>query len=148
MSPNLSLSRVARRPGCLPRQVPKLAAGEFLSGRHLSDCDPRWPLSEVEQLDAESIGLASVESDAAWSYPQGFTPRSRAMLTRDVTRTGQPLLITAETLATFLARVVRDVGRDHQAGRIRRSVALGGRTYWRPKVIRRWVRAGCPTRVE
>jgi predicted DNA-binding transcriptional regulator AlpA len=70
------------------------------------------------------------------------------MFTNEVTWTGQPLLITAETLATFLAREIRDVWRDNQAGRIPRPVTLGDATYWRLKEIRQWVRAGCPTRLE
>jgi hypothetical protein len=64
-SPWLSGTEAARRLGCSPRQVPKLAARGLLTVRHLPGCDPRYLLSDVDQLAAEAIVPASVKFDGA-----------------------------------------------------------------------------------
>jgi hypothetical protein len=64
-SPWLSGTEAARRLGCAPRQVSKLAARGLLTVRHLPGCDPRYRLSDVDRLAAEAIVPASVKFDGA-----------------------------------------------------------------------------------
>jgi hypothetical protein len=56
------------------------------------------------------------------------------------------LLINAGDLAKLLDRSETALRRDDKAGRIPRSIALGGAKKWRIAEIRLWVEAGCPRR--
>jgi len=60
------------------------------------------------------------------------------------TETQQPLLITAEDVATMLGVSTRTLWRLLSAGRLPRPVRFGGNTRWRRDEVRDWVDRGCP----
>jgi hypothetical protein len=64
-NPWLSAAEAARRLGCVPKQVPNLAARGLLTVRNLPGCDPRYLLSDVDRLAAEAIVPASIKFEVA-----------------------------------------------------------------------------------
>ncbi len=58
----------------------------------------------------------------------------------------QPLLVDLKTVARLLGRSEQSISRDDEQGRIPRPIRLGGSKRWDLKDLRRWVRAGCPSR--
>ena len=54
----ISGTEAARRLGCVPRQVPKLASKGHLTVRRLPGCDPRFLLADVERLAVQATSLA------------------------------------------------------------------------------------------
>lgn len=59
-----------------------------------------------------------------------------------------PLLIDIQGLSVMLSRSVASLERDAAAGRLPRSIRLGGSRKWRVAEIRAWVDAGCPPLAE
>ena len=58
----VSSIEAAGRLGCIPKQVPRLAAKGFITVRRLPGCDPRYLLSDIERLATRATILASCES--------------------------------------------------------------------------------------
>jgi len=58
----------------------------------------------------------------------------------------QPILVGIKTVAKLLGRSEQSIRRDDHAGRIPRSVAIGGSKKWDQRDLRHWIRAGCPAR--
>jgi predicted DNA-binding transcriptional regulator AlpA len=56
------------------------------------------------------------------------------------------LLIDIKGVATMLGRSPRSIYRDDSAGRMPRSIKLGGSKKWCAAEILAWVDAGCPDR--
>ncbi len=56
------------------------------------------------------------------------------------------LLIDINSVATMLGRSPRSISRDDSAGRMPKSIKLGGAKKWRQAEIREWIAAGCPSR--
>lgn len=55
----ISAVAAARRLGCVPRQVPRLARRGLLTVRRLPGCDPRFLLADVERLAREATVVAT-----------------------------------------------------------------------------------------
>lgn len=59
-----------------------------------------------------------------------------------------PLLVSIRELAVLLCRSEVALHRDDAAGRLPRSIRLGGSKRWRRSDIEAWVSLGCPSRRE
>jgi len=59
-----------------------------------------------------------------------------------------PLLVSIRDLAVLLSRSEIALHRDDAAGRLPRSIRLGGSKRWRRTDIEAWVEMGCPKRAE
>lgn len=55
-----------------------------------------------------------------------------------------PLLTDIQGLSALLDRSVASLERDAAAGRLPRSIRIGGSRKWRVAEIHAWVAAGCP----
>jgi hypothetical protein len=59
----ISAVTAARRLGCVPRQIPRLARRGLLTVRRLPGCDPRYLLADVERL-AREVTVVSTRTTA------------------------------------------------------------------------------------
>ena len=60
------------------------------------------------------------------------------------TQASEPLLISAEQVASILNVSTRTLWRLLSAGKLPEPVRLGGSTRWRLDQVRQWIDAGCP----
>lgn len=59
-----------------------------------------------------------------------------------------PLLLSARDVARLLSVSVATVWRLESAGKVPKSIKVGGSTRWRYADIAAWIDAGCPGRDE
>ena len=58
----VSGTQAAALLGCVPKQVPKLAAKGFITVRRLPGCDPRYLLSDIERLANQATTPANQDT--------------------------------------------------------------------------------------
>jgi predicted DNA-binding transcriptional regulator AlpA len=103
----------------------------------------------VSQITEPAVRLAPV-ADGESTCTDAVAPlrdRPEAVRPSSLAAVAEPMLIPAAVACVMCGRSEASWWRDHAAKRVPAPVKLGGRTLWRTDELRRWVAAGCPSRL-